>query len=253
MKTSFIARTAEEAQRVFGRAFYSESCPRTQVELDERVQLGAFLRAYALSASCLFPIHVNVTPKDQRPDFKVTFAGREIGIEASKIANWELEEIRTVQRQEGLGTIQISSLLRGQPKRIRNQKIANCTEVPVFIFGDPDQMRDEDDFWLQQAQDIIRRKQAKTKEPTFNRYTASWLLLWDKLSYEEELERRINPLTDWLASFWQNDSFERIIIQQQHSERFFILSRQGGEILQRNPIVSVTEFSSAVDLCREVE
>jgi hypothetical protein len=51
MKRNFIARTAEEAQQVFGTTFYAESRPETQPELDERVQLGAFLRTYALSVS----------------------------------------------------------------------------------------------------------------------------------------------------------------------------------------------------------
>jgi hypothetical protein len=243
MKRNFIARTTEEAQQVFGTTFYAESRPETQPELDERVQLGAFLRTYALSAACQFPIEVNIPLRDQRPDFKVTFGRAEVGIEASKIANWELEEVRSVQRQETLGTIEISSLLQRRPKRSRSQKIADCTSIPVFIFPDSNQLQGEDAFWLEQAQLIIQRKHAITKQPTFNRYGESWLLLWDKLSYEEELERRVETLADWLVQFWKGGFFAQIIIQQQHSERFLILSRQGVEILQKQAVSPVAEFS----------
>jgi hypothetical protein len=104
-------------------------------------------------------------------------------------------------------------------------------------------MQREDAFWLEQARLIIERKHAITKHPAFNRYGESWLLLWDKLSYEEELERRVGMLADWLVQFWKADFFARIIIQQQHSERFFILSGQGVEILQREAVSHVAEFS----------
>jgi hypothetical protein len=232
VKTNFIARTAEEAQRVFGTKFFEQSLPETKPEFDERIQLGAFLRIYSLSATCSFPIGVNIPPRDQRPDFKVTIGGAEVGIEASKIANCELEEVRSAQRHEKLGTIEISSLLRRQPKKSRNQKIADCTTVPVLISPDSNQIQAEGDFWLEQAQFIIQRKHAITKQPTFNRYGETWLLLWDKLSYEEDLGQRVRALGDWLIQFWNGNFFAKIIIQQQHSERFFILSRQGVEVLQ---------------------
>lgn len=116
----------------------------------------------------------------------------------------------------------------------------------MFIFPDSNQLQGEegeDAFWLEQTQLIIQRKYAITKQPTFNRYGESWLLLWDKLSYEEELERRVETLADWLVQFWKADFFAQIVIQQQHSERFLILSRQGVEILQKQAVSPAAEFS----------
>jgi hypothetical protein len=249
MKTTFIAGTAKEAQQVFGTTFYAESGPTTQPELDERVQLGAFLRTYALSGACQFPIAVNIPPRDQRPDFKVTFQNSAVGIETSKIANSELEEMRSVQRRKKLGTIEISSLLKQKPRTSLNQRIADCTGTPVFIFADPDQIERENAFWLEKAQDIISRKHTIRKQPTFNRYGESWLLLWDKMSYEQELEQRLGSLAVWLAPRWNDEFFEKIIVQQQHSERFFILSCSGIEILQREAVHPVTEFSLPEDHC----
>jgi hypothetical protein len=193
---------------------------------------------------------VNISPKAESPDFKVTFGNAEVGIEASKIANWELEEIRSIQRQEKLGTIEISSLLQPQAKRSREQKIADCTCIPSFVFPDPDQMRRGDAFWLKQALGIITRKHTITKQPTFNRYAESWLLLWDKLSYDQELEPRIKSLTDSLVHLWESDFFRKVIIQHQHSDWFFILSRQGVEILRPQPVMPITEFSLPEDLDR---
>jgi len=244
MKTCFIARTAEEVQQVFSTKFYEESCPKSQAELDERVQLAAFLRTYALSGSCLFPVEVNIPPRDQKPDFKVTFRGANIGIEATKIASWELEELRSVQRKEKLGTIEISSLLRQQPKRSRSQKIADCTaSFPVFIFPDSNQMQHEAEFWLQHAAEIIRRKHEISRQPTFHHHGESWLLLWDKLSCGEELSQRIEILANWLKTFWDASCFGKVIIHQEHSERFFLLSRAGVEIIENEKILPTIDFS----------
>ncbi len=247
MKTTFVARSAEEAERIFGSTFYAESRPATQPELDERVQLGALLRTYALSESCQFPIEVYIPPREQRPDFKVTFGRSTIGIEASKIANSELEEVRTAQRQDKLGTIEISSLLQRQSRTSRNRRIVACIANPVFVFPDSKQQENEDDFWLDQAQFIIKRKHTITKQPTFNRYGQCWLLLWDKLSYEDELDRRVVMLADKLVHTWGNDFFEKIIIQRQHSERFCLLSSQGIEKLQKPEISPVAEFNITAD------
>ena len=253
MKTCFVANTGEEAQTVFGQDFYRQSQPKTQPELDERVQLGAFLRTFALSAVCQFPIIATILPREKRPDFKVTFGSTEVGIETSKIANSELEQMRTVQRQKKLGTIEISSLLRPQAKRSLTQKIEDCTGIPVFIFPVQNQALHEDAFWIEKAQEIITRKDSIAKEPTFSRYGASWLLLWDKMSGDEELEPRIQALATWLAPFWKVDFFEKIIIQQQHSEQFFILSRQVIEIIEKPTVIPDTEFSLPEDIASSIE
>lgn len=244
MKTRFVAATIEEAQQVFGRRFYEDSLPNTQPELDERVKLGAFLRVYARSARCAFPIVVDISPRDERPDFKVTFGKTGVGIEASKIANSELEEMRSIQRQQKLGTIEISSLLQPQGKKGLKQRIADCTGmIGPLIFPDPDQMGRQNAFWLKQARCIILRKHAITKQLTFNRYGQTWLLLLDRLSYKDELKQRVETLADWLRPRWDSGLFERIIIQQQHSERFFMLSQKGVEILQKEAVFPVAEFS----------
>ena len=98
-------------------------------------------------------------------------------------------------------------------------------------------------FWLKQARCIILRKHAITKQLTFNRYGQTWLLLLDRLSYEDELKQRVETLADWLRPRWDSGLFERIIIQQQHSERFFMLSQKGVEILQKEAVFPVAEFS----------
>lgn len=243
MKTYFIARTAEEVQQVFSTKFYEESCPKSQAELDERVQLAAFLRTYALSASCSFPVEVSIPPRDQKPDFKVTFRGTDIGIEATKIANPELEQVRNEQRKRKIGTIEISSLLRQQPKRSLHQKISDCTARPVFIFPDSNQMQQEAEFWLQQATTIIKRKHDISTQPAFQHHHESWLLLWDKLSCGEKLSQRIEILANWLAPFWDASCFGKVIIHQEHSERFFVLSRAGVEIMENERVLPTIEFT----------
>lgn len=243
MKTYFIARTAEEAQQVFGTNFYKESCPKSQPELDERVQLAAFLRTYSLSASCSFPVEVNIPPRDKKPDFKVTFRGTDIGIETTKIANPELEQVRSEQRKRKIGTIEISSLLQQQPKRSLCQKISDCTARPVFIFPDSNQMQQQTEFWLQQATTIIKRKHEISGQPTFHHYGESWLLLWDKLSCGEELSQRIEILANWLKTFWDAGCFGKVVIHQEHSERFFLLSRAGVEIMENKRVLPTIEFT----------
>jgi len=253
MKATFVAKTGEESQLVFGDTFYKDSLPKTQPELDERIQVAAFLRTFALSAACQFPIVVNILPREQRPDFKVTFGSTEIGIETSKIANWELEEIRSVQRSKKLGTIQISSLLRPQAKRSLDNKIRDCTGVPVFIIPEPDQTQREGTYWLEQAMAIILRKHGITKQPTYSRCEESWLLLWDRLSYDNELEQRVKSLADWVRPYWGSEFFEKIIIQQQHSEQFFILSRQCVDILERRAFMPATKFCLPEDIASSIE
>lgn len=247
MKTNFIARTAKEAQHVFGNAFYQESRPAAQPELDERVQLANFLRSYALSNNCSFPIEVNILPRNQRPDFEVIFGNADVGIEASKIANPELEEVRSAQRNKKLGAIEISSLLQRQSPKSLNQRIVDCTRNPVFIFPDANQMRYENAFWLEQARYVIMRKHIITKQQTFNRFGATWLLLWDKLSHESELESRIELLADWLIPFWNSSFFEKVIVQHQYFDRVIMLSRHSVELLRNEPTSPVTKFSLSED------
>jgi hypothetical protein len=212
VKTKFIANSPDEVACVFGPSFYWERMlPRSQPELDERVRLGKFLKATAFTARCRYPIEVYVPTRDQKPDFKVSFGGVAVGIEASKIANPNLEQVRSHQAKDRLGTMQISSLLAEGPPRSFEQMRNDCFGMAPWIFPNPNQLQGEDGFWLKQAQSIIQRKDAISQSPSFNRYAESWLLLWDKLaSDEEELQRRSVRLAEFLTDFWHSVRLRRI-------------------------------------------
>src|SRR2546426_5888891 len=102
MKT--IANSKEEAEQKFGRAFYGG---KTQPELDERVQMGKFLEIAVEHGLFNYPIEV-LHDRQRKPDFRLTTAQRTIGIEATKIANPNLEQARVLQRRHGLGTLSVS-------------------------------------------------------------------------------------------------------------------------------------------------
>jgi hypothetical protein len=251
VKTKFIANSPDEVAQVFGSSFYNESHPQSQPELDERVQLSKFLKTAAFTPICRYPIEVNVLPRDHKPDFRATFGGRIVGIEASKIANGDLEQVRSHQSKGSFGTMELSSFLKGGGRRTLSQKLSDALITPTFIFANPTQRKDEDEFWLKQAQIIIQRKDEISKTPAFNRYDESWLLLWDKLaSDEEELQRRSFRLAQTLVRFWHPDRFKKIIIQANYIAHFVILTAQGVELLQSRPPVPGPEVFSMDETLR---
>ena len=102
MNAKVIAVSPEAIACRFGTSFYAGS--KTQPELDERVQLGEFLQSAAHAQLLKYPVAVSHT-RDCKPDFKMTLGSVSVGVEATKVANHELEWARGIQRQYGLGRV----------------------------------------------------------------------------------------------------------------------------------------------------
>jgi hypothetical protein len=248
MKAKFTAQGPDEAVQIFGTDFYAASQPATQAELDERVQLAAFLRTYALSPACAFPIDVVILPREQRPDFKVAFGCVEIGIETSKIANPDLEQVRSVQKKNRLGTIEISSLLKKSSPRTFKARLRDCLSRPVFIFPDSSQIQEEDKLWFEQTRSIIQRKKAIRMQPSFHRYSQTWLLLWDKLSYDGELDGRVTRLASWLDQYWQIDFFPRSLSKSsiQNAFSFWLPMVSSPWKSQWHSLLPISKYQTAI-------
>ena len=223
MQKPVRAENSSDAGSRFGPSFYGG---RTQPELDERVQLGKFLEAAAHTELLQYPLEVTHV-RNQRPDFKLILGKTQIGVEATKVANEELESARSLQRRRRMGTLSVTPFLRRpDPAASRRERVIAALTTPSMLF--PNDIADEDSFWLETALAIIKRKHRHLNKPDYCRGKENWLLIWDKLSStENELSRRVARLEDVLCMEWKEDFFTKLIVEQAHFSCFAILSKQG--------------------------
>lgn len=207
----------------FGSSFYEG---QTQPELDERVQLGRFLVAAAHTELLQFPLAV-AHVRNRRPDFNLQVAQTRVGVEATKIANEELELARSLQRKRHFGTLSTTPLLRRpDPTTSRSERLNDAFTTPSMLF--PNDIAGEDSYWHEQALAIIERKRLHLNQPDYGRGQENWLLLWDKLSStKNELSHRVARIEGALWNEWKADFFTRLIVEQAQFSCFAILSKQG--------------------------
>jgi len=223
MNETVKAHSPDEVAAKFGYSFYTGT---TQPELDERVQLGKLLLVAAETPLLRYPLEVTHT-RDRKPDFRLAMGSTFVGVEATKVANERLEQARVLHRERGLGTICISSYLKEpSERRTREQDFKDSFLMSSFVMGNT--IEDEDEFWIKQAEKILRRKADIFRRSNFERQQENWLLLWDKLrSSDWDLQRRIPMLSALLQEFWGHDWFSKVILEQNQFQCLVILSQDG--------------------------
>lgn len=163
----------------------------TDAEWYERHQMRVFLLYKASTLN--YPVSVFHTSADF-PDFRLHAGGEIIGVEATRIANEQLERVRSLGLKK---TITISPFLVKGPRRNNAQLADAALTSSQMWMGNT--MEETDSFWKKQATEKIAEKTRKLNEredvPEIN-----WLLLWDKLSGEDVLPERLSSTID-LAKF----------------------------------------------------
>lgn len=223
MQKPVRAENPSDVANRFGPSFYGG---RTQPELDERVQLGKFLEAAAHTELVKYPLEVTHV-RNQRPDFKLVLGKTQVGVEVTKVANEELESARSLQRKKHLGTLSITPFLsKPDSATSRRQRVSSGFTTPAVLF--PNEVADEDSFWLEKALEIVERKSIHLCQSDYGRGEENWLLLWDRLSSAEaDLRRRIAQLENALWMKWKGTFFSRLIVEQAQFSCFAILSSHG--------------------------
>lgn len=188
----------------------------------ERQQLWRFLSAAAETDLLQYPIEIAHT-SDARPDFVLRVSTREIGIEASRLTTEAYERLQTLRaRGQTNPVITISPALM-TTARLRNEELVAMSAPGTQGWS---RVRDHDDFYVEHALRVTRRKTVIRRTDGYHDYGCNWLLLWDRLTLSEgEFLRRPMLLQDRLRSYWNEENrFDMIIIESEEFRRFAILT-----------------------------
>jgi hypothetical protein len=186
----------------------------------ERQQLWRFLCAAAGTELLQYPIAIDHT-SNSRPDFLLRDRTREIGVEASRLTTEAYERLElTRARGQTAPCITISSAL-ATTARLRNDEL-----IQVSAPGGQGWRRavDDEEFYVQQAVRVIRRKTVIRRAEGYHDHGHNWLILWDKLSLNDrDFMSRPRLLQSRLTPYWtETDRFDTIIIESDDFRRFAI-------------------------------
>ncbi len=217
-----IAESPETVADKFGKTFYVGA---VRAEADERFQLGEFLQCAADTSLIKYPLVVEHT-RNSKPDFKINLGSTSVGVEATKVTTHGYETALSLQRFRRLGTMHVTPFLqRADAKPKQTNVIRDGFLAPTFVWGKT--LEEEDKLWLQQAESIVRRKTEIFSKPDFVRQEENWLLIWDRLSFSVDWERRVPELAALLNKFWSKNWFTKVILEQKYFQHFVVFSAQG--------------------------
>ena len=218
----FTANISEELARIGDVLFIGPK----QKNLDEQVQMTRLLEAMATASILHFPIRVRYAGERETPDFQLESGGQRIGVELSKIAVQDVEHARDLQRKEMKQPLTISSLFQKQSKpRTKDEVIAEGFLTPAMVFPP---VEGYDSIWLEAVTAELDDKTIVLQGKHFRHGAEDWLALRDMIgTTPNEIEHRIESLSDVLALRWKPDWYSRVFLQHENFQCMVMFSFGG--------------------------
>ena len=194
-----------------------EGSPRTRSEkiAAEQWQVIRLVQGLSRANRLQFPLDIMHT-SESVPDFRLSVAGRLIGVETTRLAVADVEHARSLQSDGFNRTLSISSLYReGAQRRSRQRVIEEGFLTQIEDFGVSPEEHDR--IWSRTLGETLIKKTAALARANFDHGHEDWLVLWDKVGTPDwQLEGRLETVRQTLQGYWVPSWFSRVFLQGQY-------------------------------------